>query len=370
MTASLLPAIRDEAGYFAAVAEVRELVERIERVEDAKVLADRARAAQVWAERQRLGEQKVMLAIAARFWAARREGELLVALRANGERATGAGGRELRGVTLGELGIDKAESKRTQDLAAIPADRFAALIDDCASAGRLNFVELHRRAERAAREEAAAEAERALLADVAAHGGPAWSIEHADLREFEPGSVDAIVTDPPYVTEDAPELYRELGHFACRALKPGGALVAMVSHAILLDALDALGRPELVYRWAVCWLSGAHESTADQRYRVFDRWKPVLVYHLGPWPPDAPMLTDVVSSGRDEEKGAHPWQQTLAGTRQLVRAVARPGDVVCDPFLGAGTTAIAALAEHCHFVGCDVDQLAVARARQRLEVAA
>jgi DNA modification methylase len=57
----------------------------------------------------------------------------------------------------------------------------------------------------------------------------------------------------------------------------------------------------------------------------------------------------------------------------LVRRLTKPGQLVCDPFLGAGTTAVAALKLGRRFVGCDIDAEAVEQARKRvvaLEVAA
>jgi site-specific DNA-methyltransferase (adenine-specific) len=39
--------------------------------------------------------------------------------------------------------------------------------------------------------------------------------------------------------------------------------------------------------------------------------------------------------------------------RAIVRDYSRPGDLVCDPFLGSGTTAIAALSEGRRFVGSE-----------------
>lgn len=358
-------AVRDEQHYLATVGEVRALAEQIGNLGDAKAFADRARALEIWAQRQRLGTEKINLAVAAQLWAKRREGELLREMREKGERAKHGRHSESRKSTLTDLGVTGKESSQAQALADIPADDFAAIIEKAVPEGRITQTEILRRHKRAEREKQAAEAEAALVADVAAIGGPTWRIEHADLREFNPGPVDAIVTDPPYITDDAIDLYKALGEFAARVLKPGGALFALCSQPYLPSVFEALEHPELVYRWTVAWISGAHESTADQR-RVFDRWKPVVVYHRGAWPEKVPMLTDVVNSGRDEQKKLHPWQQDLTGTRQLVRAASRPGDLVCDPFVGSGTTCLAALAEDRHFVGCDIDAKAVAIAEKRL----
>lgn len=136
-------AIRDEQHYLATVADVRDLCERISTVGEAKGLADQARLAQVWAERARLGQSQVNLAAMARLWAERRAGQLLIASRQNGERTTGSGGRELQGVTLGELGVTKNESARMQKLAAIPEDEFQEALATAAEAGRVTAMSVH-----------------------------------------------------------------------------------------------------------------------------------------------------------------------------------------------------------------------------------
>jgi site-specific DNA-methyltransferase (adenine-specific) len=48
-----------------------------------------------------------------------------------------------------------------------------------------------------------------------------------------------------------------------------------------------------------------------------------------------------------------------------VRLVTPPGGTVLDPFLGSGTTGIAAVQEGMTFIGCeqDADYLAIAQAR-------
>lgn len=98
MTTAL--AIRDEQHYLATVDEVRALALRIENVGDANALADKARAAQVWAERARLGQNQVNLAAMARLWAERRAGQLLSEM-----RGTGTYSRGIAKVGIAERGL-------------------------------------------------------------------------------------------------------------------------------------------------------------------------------------------------------------------------------------------------------------------------
>lgn len=50
----------------------------------------------------------------------------------------------------------------------------------------------------------------------------------------------------------------------------------------------------------------------------------------------------------------------------LILAVTQPGDVVLDPFVGSGTTAVAAKALGRRFVGIELDAGYVRKARARI----
>jgi len=53
--------------------------------------------------------------------------------------------------------------------------------------------------------------------------------------------------------------------------------------------------------------------------------------------------------------------------RAIVRDYSRPGDIVCDPFAGHGTTLLAALTEGRRAIGAEVDPIAHAAACARLD---
>jgi hypothetical protein len=53
--------------------------------------------------------------------------------------------------------------------------------------------------------------------------------------------------------------------------------------------------------------------------------------------------------------------------RYLVRLVARPGAIVLDPFLGSGTTGVAAIKEGCEFIGIEQSEAYLEIARRRIE---
>lgn len=58
---------------------------------------------------------------------------------------------------------------------------------------------------------------------------------------------------------------------------------------------------------------------------------------------------------RHVEKTEHPCQFPVAIPRRLIRALTQKNDVVLDPFMGVGTTGIAAVLEGRRFVGAELD---------------
>jgi hypothetical protein len=222
-----------------------------------------------------------------------------------------------------------------------------------------------KRSEReAAARAATAEREKVAQQTIADADELPYELHHCSLKDWRPKNVAAIVTDPPYVGDSIP-LYEMLRDFAVDVLPEGGALVVMAWQAILPAVIDALRHDELAYRWTICWRYANNENTVDHARRVFDCWKPVLVYHKGSMPKDAPMMRDEIAN-TDADKGFHEWGQSVAGFERLVASFSQPGDVVCDPFLGGGTTAVAALSQTRMFVGCDTDAEAIETTTSRL----
>ena len=76
------------------------------------------------------------------------------------------------------------------------------------------------------------------------------------------------------------------------------------------------------------------------------------------------------SSARPEERLGHPTPKPLALIRFMVEISARPDSVILDPFMGSGTTLLAAKLEGRRAIGIEVNQeycdIAVERLRQRV----
>lgn len=79
-------------------------------------------------------------------------------------------------------------------------------------------------------------------------------------------------------------------------------------------------------------------------------------------------LTDVWSDidFYKEERG-HPTQKPLKLIERLVKASSNEGDIILDPFLGSGSTAIASLLLNRKFIGIEIDNVYCRYARDRIK---
>ncbi|MGV8162411.1 MAG: DNA-methyltransferase [Candidatus Nanoarchaeia archaeon] len=62
----------------------------------------------------------------------------------------------------------------------------------------------------------------------------------------------------------------------------------------------------------------------------------------------------------------HPTQKPLLILKKLIEVSSNPGDVVLDPFMGVGSTAVACKELGRNFIGCEINSLYVGLANKRL----
>lgn len=165
-------------------------------------------------------------------------------------------------------------------------------------------------------------------------------------------SVDVIITDPPYPA-DYIDLFDTLGELAARVLKPGGSLIAMTGQLYLPRYLELLGK-HLNYHWTL-----AYTTPGGQAVQIWDKevntfWKPLLWFvkddRDGRW------VSDVINTPVNaNDKNHHHWGQGVDGMKSIVEKFSNPGDIILDPFLGGGTTGVAAKILKRKFIGVEID---------------
>jgi adenine-specific DNA-methyltransferase len=236
------------------------------------------------------------------------------------------------------------------------------------------------------------------------------------LAQLKPGSVDLFISSPPYCMgkeydtsfsiKDFIDAHEQLAPLLVRALRQGGSLCWQVGHhvrdgvAVPLDALvySIFSRySELFLRNRIIWtfghgvhakrrFSGRHEAVLwftkgrdycfnldavriPQKYPGKKHYKGPNKGHFsgnpkGKNPSDVWEIPNVKS--RHVEKTDHPCQFPVALAQRLIRALAPANGLVSDPFVGSGTSALAAALEGRRFAGCDIKQSYLVIASERL----
>jgi len=182
-------------------------------------------------------------------------------------------------------------------------------------------------------------------------------------KHVEAESVDSIITDPPYGRKHL-DLYDYLGQFAAHALKRGSSLIAMSGQSYLPDIMTRLGA-HLQYQWMLAYLTPGGQSAQLWERRVNTFWKPLLWFTKGRY--DGDWVGDVCQSAtNDNDKQHHRWGQSESGMADILQRFTDPGQTVCDPFCGGGTTGVVAVRMNRLFIGIDCDQEAIDTTKRRL----
>lgn len=215
--------------------------------------------------------------------------------------------------------------------------------------------------------------------------GERWRIVQGDalalLRDMPACSVDAIITDPPYGTNDGKgKRFAQSGDTAAafalewdcvlptdwlaeafRVLKPGGACAVFTDAKRPGDVWDAGTAVGLQGCHTFYWTKTTPPPTPRPN---FVSAVEVGVYLIKPGPRTwngggwhrnyfECALAHIVDGAGVYR--FHPTQKPVAVMAWLIEAMTDPGDLVVDPFCGSGTTGVAALRLARRFVGGDRD---------------
>ena len=175
-------------------------------------------------------------------------------------------------------------------------------------------------------------------------------------------SIDLIFTDPPYHKKFL-YLYGCLAREAARVLKLGGFVLAMCG-GMYLDENMRLMSEHLTWFWNYEVFMG-NVSTVIWPKRTIARNKPIIAYSKGKGMPRCNVLSGISGGGND--KTYHHWGQDVESARYYIDCFSKPGDLVYDPLIGGGTTAIACELIGRRCISSDVDPAALATTRKRLE---
>ena len=242
------------------------------------------------------------------------------------------------------------------------------------------------------------------------------------LKNLARESVDLIVTSPPYCMKKAYEspeddintfrqCHEEIFDNIYRVLKPGGSICWQVGYHVSQACVIPLDfivyeiftnksrklECPLILRNRIMWTFG-HGLNSERRFsgrhetilwftkgavttfnldavRVPQKYPGKRAYKgknkgkltgnpIGKNPSDVWDIPNVKAN--HVEKTGHPCQYPVAIPSRLIRALTNPDAVVLDPFMGSGSTGVAAILENRSFIGIEKEPNYFKIARKRL----
>jgi DNA modification methylase len=176
------------------------------------------------------------------------------------------------------------------------------------------------------------------------------------LAEMEADSVDLVLTDPPYGIEyrsavwdkDVPELAIRLPSVFSRV-------------AIIMGPIAIWQFPQP--KWVACWARPA--SNSRSLVGGFNHWSPILLYGECMLPVDFKSWHAIAYSY--PPGFGHPSPKPECLMLWLVSQLSKQQDLILDPFLGSGTTCVAAKQLGRKSIGIEISEDYCTIAAKRLQ---
>jgi len=202
------------------------------------------------------------------------------------------------------------------------------------------------------------------------------------MKQIPDGSIDLIVTDPPYKTtargnagnsggmlqKDINKKGMVFEHNNCdieqylpefyRVLKDGSHCYIMCNHTNLVHFLKVIDDSQFHFIKSLIW---------DKRNKIMGTFymncfEYILFLRKGTAKPindcgcgDLLSVPNIKDKNRDGEN-IHDSQKPITLMQILIENSSQTGDLVLEPFIGSGTTAIACNRSKRHYIGFEIDK--------------
>lgn len=211
------------------------------------------------------------------------------------------------------------------------------------------------------------------------------------LKNLPAASIDVIITDPAYSGmnqklklgsgkiigkysdagkghakwfeefHDTEENYKTFLQECFRVMKNNRHIYIMFDSYSLLT-LAPVVRDIFEVKNLLCW----DKVNIGLGHYFRRRHEFILFASKGKRPLNSKSIPDVWKIKRVSQS-QYPTQKPTEVFELMLKGSAEKNFVVCDPFLGSGSSAIAAIKANCKFLGCDISEKSLAFSKERIE---
>mgnify|MGYP004590642981 CR=1 FL=1 len=195
--------------------------------------------------------------------------------------------------------------------------------------------------------------------------------------------VDHIITDPPYnISKDNNfntmnnprkgvdfgawdkefDLYNWIEDYSS-ILNKNGSMIIFCSYRYISFIIEKLESCNMVVKDILIWKkTNPMPRNIDRRYVQDTEFAVWAVKEKAKWvfnkPNNTPYLRSCyeTSTVSGKERTSHPTQKSLKLMESIILIHTNPGDVILDPFMGSGSTGVAALKNNRKFIGIEIEK--------------
>jgi DNA modification methylase len=183
---------------------------------------------------------------------------------------------------------------------------------------------------------------------------------HGDCLKILPlieDKVDLCATDFPYGLEYGYDVFDDKEESLINLINNSMPILLKKSVRTLLTCGHTNVQKYPKYDWLLCWFYG---TTNAMNKWGFTSWQPILAYGADPYLQNKMgARMDVIKDSHcpSKKKINHPCPKSIEFTEKLIlRGSVNKDDLILDPFLGSGTTAVACEKLGRRWIGIEISE--------------
>lgn len=197
-----------------------------------------------------------------------------------------------------------------------------------------------------------------------------------ELKNIPDGSIDLVLTDPPYGIGEANGKNHSRGGLAAQpTIFKKKMWDNKIPDKIYFDEIMRISKNQIIFggnyfaeylKNSSCWLVWDKNNTGDfaDCELAWTNFKTAVRKYKFTW--NGMLQEDM----KNKEKRVHPTQKPVKLIEQIIVDYSKEGMTILDPFMGSGTTGIACQNLNRRFIGIELDKEYFEIAKNRINKAA